>query len=289
MSAQSAAYAKPYLILAGQAKEALEFYAKCLDAEVSLITMGTFLPDCPPESKDRIMHGCVMYAGEEESLIMASDASPGQQPASGNNWSVMLVAADVSYIEKAFAQLSEGAEKINTPLAETAWAQKYGMITDKFGVQWMINGGMKNKCKKNSKHPYTEVYLTFDGQAKEAMEFYHEAFGCDLDLKTQGQCVPDASAQSKNQVWHSCLSVGDNTIVMACDLLEKISPGMTIKKATNFFVSVHSKDVEQMEKWFNAMSVGGSVGEPFAETAWAVKYGFILDKFGIHWMFNVSK
>ena len=70
---------------------------------------------------------------------MASDAPPAQQETPGS-FSVSVSVSTIEEAERIYAGLSEGAQKISMPLGETFWAKRFGMLTDKFGIPWMVNG-----------------------------------------------------------------------------------------------------------------------------------------------------
>ena len=129
----------PYLMFDGQCREAFQFYERCLHGKV--VYMGTY-GEAPgeyrgtPEMRDRIMHATLMFDGNS---LMASDCPPGTpQPPPSTHLAVETVTPEKA--EALFAVLSEGAQ-ITMPLGETFWAYRFGMLTDKFGVQWMVSAG----------------------------------------------------------------------------------------------------------------------------------------------------
>ena len=129
-----------YLIFNGNCRQAMEFYARSLGAELQMMTYGEGPgggPGCeiPQESKDKIMHARLSKGG---AVLMASDSTPDRPSAQGNNLWVSVNFDNAPEIDKAFAALSENA-KINLPLQQTFWAARFGMLTDKFGVNWMLN------------------------------------------------------------------------------------------------------------------------------------------------------
>jgi PhnB protein len=130
-----------YLIFDGNCRQVMQFYAKNLGAKLDLmpfsampLQQGQPAP-FPPEAKDRIMHA-KLTAGAVE--LMASDTLPGMPFSQGNNFWVSLQCDSVPEIEKLYNAFSEKA-KINQPLQKTFWAERFGMLTDQFGVNWMFN------------------------------------------------------------------------------------------------------------------------------------------------------
>ena len=126
------------------------------------------------------------------------------------------------------------------------------------------------------------VYLTFDGNAREAMQFYAKALGAKLQLMTFGQMPdPNVPKEAKNKVMHARLSKGALAI-MASDTM----PGMPFTKGNNFSVSVACGSAKEAERLFKAFSEKGAVTMPLQKTFWADRFGALTDKFGVNWMFN---
>jgi PhnB protein len=128
----------PYLAFNGNAAEALAFYAKAFGGKVLFQQSFGESPmgdKTPAEYKDKVMHA--RFEADKLSF-MASDSMPGQQVTNGSNTSLSLNFTTVMDIDKTFANLSEGA-KITMPLQDTFWGAKFGMLTDKFGINWMFN------------------------------------------------------------------------------------------------------------------------------------------------------
>lgn len=128
---------EPYLVFNGNCAEALAFYQQALGAQVDMIHRFKDSPDpsmCPPGLGDKIMHVSFRVGNNR---LMASDGQcqPGQG-FSGFHLSIGL--KDEARAEQIFAKLSDGG-KVQMPLTKTFWAPKFGMVTDRFGVSWMIN------------------------------------------------------------------------------------------------------------------------------------------------------
>ncbi len=132
----------------------------------------------------------------------------------------------------------------------------------------------------------TNIYLNFDGNCEEAFKFYEKNLGGKIQNVFRYQDSPMADQtppDSKNKVMHARLTIGDKTI-MGSD-----APAGRYSKPGGFSINIDSKDVAEAERVFNAMSEGGQVHMPFAETFWAKRFGMFVDKFGIPWMVNVEK
>jgi PhnB protein len=130
----------PYLIFNGNAGEALEFYSKALNGEVVYKqTFGESPMESPENQKDKIMHAS-FKAGDLNFLV--SDTMPGQQVTGGSNLALSLNFNDSESINKIFAALAEGG-KITMELQDTFWDARFGMLTDKYGFNWMLNHDLK--------------------------------------------------------------------------------------------------------------------------------------------------
>ena len=131
----------PYLHFNGNCKEAFDYYAKHLGAEFIMCMSYSGAPiemsqpeGCPAPDPNKIMHARLELAG---SYLMGSDAPEGRYRAP-SGFSVSLDARDPEQAQKYYAALSDGGD-VMMPLAETFWARSFAMLTDKFGVPWMIN------------------------------------------------------------------------------------------------------------------------------------------------------
>ncbi len=130
-----------YLNFNGNCREAMTFYKECLGGELNLISFGD-MPDMLPPTADAAMKQRVMHASialkPGVSSLMASDTMPGMPFTQGTNFAVSVLPDSVEQIEKLWAAFSVGAN-IQHKLDDAPWGARYGMLTDKFGVQWMFN------------------------------------------------------------------------------------------------------------------------------------------------------
>lgn len=88
-----------------------------------------------PEYKKKVLHA-VLHFGE--TTIMASDTLPGFPYVAGNNINLSLNIPVVEEAERIFRAMSEGG-KVNMPFEDTFWGARFGMLTDQFGINWMVN------------------------------------------------------------------------------------------------------------------------------------------------------
>ena len=129
-----------------------------------------------------------------------------------------------------------------------------------------------------------EAYLSFDGNAAEALSFYAKCLnGKILFSQTFGESpmAADTPASHKSRIMHATLEAQGRQI-MASDL----PPGMAFEGYKGFSLSVQAKNVEEGKKLFDALSAGGKVTMPFGKTFWAEGFGMLEDKFGVPWMVN---
>lgn len=134
----------PYLNFNGNAGEALDFYTKAFDGKVVFQQkFGDSPMDVPADFKDKVMHA-TFQAGSL--TIMASDCGPNQSVSPGTNYALSLNFKSVDDIERTFAALSPGAQ-ITMALEDTFWGARFGMLTDKFGINWMFNHDYEKKEK----------------------------------------------------------------------------------------------------------------------------------------------
>jgi PhnB protein len=130
----------PYLVMDGNAKEAIQFYEKALDAEVVMVqTFGEMPanPDFPlPDSaRDRISHA-LLKVGETD--LMFSDTFPGQPVQSSNQVQICIMTDQAEQAKRIYEALREGGQVV-MPLQETFWSPAYGIVADKYGVNWNIS------------------------------------------------------------------------------------------------------------------------------------------------------
>jgi PhnB protein len=125
----------PYLTFPGNGREAMEFYRDCFRGELSnLQTFGEAGYE-DESTRDRLMHG-ELRAGDLK--LMASDGRADFQAIPGNTVSLSLHLADESEQTRVFDALAEGGS-VTMPLQDTFWGARFGMVTDRYGIQWMLN------------------------------------------------------------------------------------------------------------------------------------------------------
>lgn len=129
----------PYLFFSGRCEAAIEFYQSALGAELGMLMRFSDSPDPPPPGtlqpgfEDKVMHACIMIG---EVPLMMSDGCDDQAAFTGFSLSLAFPNAELAH--KAFDALAvEGT--VTMPLGQTFWSSCFGMLTDRFGVSWMIS------------------------------------------------------------------------------------------------------------------------------------------------------
>ena len=127
----------PYINLRDQAREGLEFYHAVFRGELTLSTFGEAGMAQDPADADKVMHG--QLEGENGLLLMASDAPTGMEGPEVSNISVSLSGDDEEALTRYWNGLAEGATTIIEPLTKAPWGDTFGMLTDRYGVTWLVN------------------------------------------------------------------------------------------------------------------------------------------------------
>ena len=132
---------EPYLFFTGgKCEEALNFYKGVFNGEIEGLSRWKEMPKdaggppVTPDTENRVMHASFRAPGVS---FMASDASPDKTYGEGP-MSLSLGTGDVGEAERVFKRLAEGGS-VEMPLADMFWGAKFGMLTDKYGIDWMIN------------------------------------------------------------------------------------------------------------------------------------------------------
>ncbi|MGB7070456.1 MAG: VOC family protein [Pyrinomonadaceae bacterium] len=126
----------PYITFEGNCEDAINFYKENLNGEVLYMERYEGSPMASEGAGDKILH-CTLKIGD--SHVMACDNMHGGQPAAtGSNISLAIGGSDVAAAESMFNKMADGGS-VTMPMQETFWAERFGMLTDKFGVNWMFN------------------------------------------------------------------------------------------------------------------------------------------------------
>lgn len=136
------------------------------------------------------------------------------------------------------------------------------------------------------------IYLTFNGNCREAFDFYQKAFKVSADhMSTFGEIpasddAPPIPEADKDKIMHVSMPISKETVLMGSDSSSAFGPTPTA--GNNFSISINADTKEEGERLFNALSDGGNVTMPMNETFWNAYFGMFTDRFGINWMVNVE-
>jgi PhnB protein len=131
-----------------------------------------------------------------------------------------------------------------------------------------------------------DVYLNFNGNCREAAEYYAEVFGTEKpQIMTFGEAPPNPEyplpEEAKNLVMHARLTISGSNVMFS-----DVFPGMPFVAGNNISLTVVSKNMDEIKSPFNKMKVDSNVGMELQETFWSKCYGQLTDKFGINWQFS---
>lgn len=126
-----------YLIFDGNCAEAFRFYQQVFGGELLVMPFGES-PVCdevPVEHRERTMHASLSVGGQ---LLMGSDCMPGDAYDGIKGCHISIQAEDLAHAERLYQALTVGGS-VQMELQATFWAERFAMLTDRFGVPWMIN------------------------------------------------------------------------------------------------------------------------------------------------------
>lgn len=134
------------------------------------------------------------------------------------------------------------------------------------------------------------IYLTFDGNAEEAFNFYKSVFGGEFAMLQRFGEIPEAEkmpAEFHQRLMHVALPLGPNHILMASDTAEAM--GKPFSMGTNFSISLSADSKEEADQLFEKLSAGGDKDMPMEDTFWGSYFGMLTDPFGVQWMISYDQ
>ena len=127
-------------------------------------------------------------------------------------------------------------------------------------------------------------YISFGGNARQAMEFYEQVFGGSLALHTFAEFgAPDAPGA--DQIMHGMLETDRGFTLMGADT----PPGMEHRPGNNISISLSGDDDAELRGYWSSLSAGGTVVMPLEKQMWGDEFGMCVDQFGITWLVNISQ
>ncbi|MER8225071.1 VOC family protein [Streptomyces sp. NPDC094143] len=126
-------------------------------------------------------------------------------------------------------------------------------------------------------------YLSFNGTARQALEFYREVFGGTLTLNSYGD-FGQGDTPHADQIMHGMLETPGGLTLMGADN----PPGMEVPQGGPFSVSLSGDDAAELRGYWEKLSEGGSVSVPLERQMWGDEFGMCTDRFGVPWMVNIG-
>lgn len=129
-------------------------------------------------------------------------------------------------------------------------------------------------------------YLIFEGNCRQAMEFYKKCLGGELTLMDYGQApgCGEMDPKYKNWIIHARIT-HKSFVLMASDT----RPGWKVERGTGFSISIDCENRQEIEAFFKALSEKGEITMPLEETFFAERFAMFKDQFGVSWMLNLEK
>ena len=127
-------------------------------------------------------------------------------------------------------------------------------------------------------------YISFAGNAREAMQFYERVFGGNLTVSTFGEFGAQDSPDA-DKVMHAMLETDSGFTLMGADT----PSGMEHNPGNNIAVSLSGDDGDELRSYWQQLSDGGTVTVPLERQMWGDEFGMCVDQFGVQWMVNITQ
>jgi PhnB protein len=127
-------------------------------------------------------------------------------------------------------------------------------------------------------------YISFDGNARQAMDFYKSVFGGSVALNTFSESGAQDSSNA-DKIMHSILETDNGFTLMGSDT----PPGMEYNPGNNIAVSLSGDDANELRGYWEKLSDGGTVLVALEKQMWGDEFGMCADRFGVNWMVNISQ
>jgi PhnB protein len=127
-------------------------------------------------------------------------------------------------------------------------------------------------------------YISFAGDARQAMEFYQAVFGGELSLKTFGEFGAQEPGLA-DKIMHGMVETPSGYTIMGADT----PPGMDHTPGNTITVSLSGDDSGELRGYWEKLSEGGTVSVPLEKQMWGDEYGACVDRFGVGWMVNIMQ
>ena len=127
-------------------------------------------------------------------------------------------------------------------------------------------------------------YISFDGNARDAMEFYKSVFGGTLTINTFGEYGAEGAPEA-DKIMHGQLETDSGYTLMGADT----PPGMEFNPGDTITVSLSGDDSDELRGYWEKLSDGGNVTMPLEKQMWGDEFGQCVDRFGVAWMVNIGQ
>jgi len=127
-------------------------------------------------------------------------------------------------------------------------------------------------------------YVSFDGTARQAMEFYRDVFGGELALSTFGE-MGSPDGPEADRIMHGQLETPSGYTLMCADT----PPGMEFRPGNTMTISLSGDDGDELRGYWQKLSEGGTVSVPLEKQMWGDVFGMCTDRFGVDWMVNINQ
>lgn len=127
-------------------------------------------------------------------------------------------------------------------------------------------------------------YIGFKGTARQAMEFYKTVFGGELVMTTFKEAHAPVEANEGDMIMHAMLQAKNGITFMASDTPSH----MEYHPGANISMSLSGENEEELRSYWEKLSAGATVEQPLEKAPWGDTFGMLTDKFGIHWMVNIT-
>ena len=128
-------------------------------------------------------------------------------------------------------------------------------------------------------------YISFDGNAEEAMNFYHSIFGGQLVVNHFSDYASDDEGETPEGVMHAMLTMDSGRTLMGADT----PPGMEFEPSSRISISLSGDDETELRSFWDGLTAGGEIAMPLEPQMWGDTFGMVTDRFGIDWMVNIAK
>ena len=127
-------------------------------------------------------------------------------------------------------------------------------------------------------------YISFDGNARAALEFYKDVFGGTLNVNTFAE-LGGMEGPDGDKIMHGMLETPSGFTLMGADT----PPGMEYAPGNNIAVSLSGDDGDELRRYWEGLSDGGTITVPMEKQMWGDEFGMCVDRFGTAWMVNISQ